>query len=397
MPKRPTQPAAPASPTPPTEPLRFATPFFKASPPSPVSDAQAEWHRQNLGPVPAVIGDGSFDLATIIGAPAIQEIAKLGEIRFHSLGDSGFGTGEEAERVADRMTPDFQPDAGALNPAFLLHLGDVVYGADKSHNYADRFYRAYRNYPGKIVAIPGNHDGEIKSTLDRPSLSAFRENFCAAHAAVPEVASALGIFRQTMTQPGVYWLLDAPFVRVIGLYSNLLENPGYIEGKTEAGVFDTGQRDWLETTLRAIAAMPDRKALIIATHHPPYSQSGHAGSTAMSAEIDAACEAAGLYPDLFLSGHAHNYQRYTRRIAGKTIPYIVAGTGGMNPQHVADATGQPADGSATVTYDRALASLGYLFITVSGRQLRTEFWPLATSQGAAFDTVTVDIGLHTIT
>jgi hypothetical protein len=33
-----------------------------------------------------------------------------------------------------------------------------------------------------------------------------------------------------MIQPGVYWLLDAPFVRIIGLYSNCLENPGYLEG-----------------------------------------------------------------------------------------------------------------------------------------------------------------------
>ena len=80
-----------------------------------------------------------------------------------------------------------------------------------------------RHYPGKILAIPGNHDGEAKSKVDEPSLQAFRDNFCAKAAKVPLQASGSGIFRETMTQPSVYWLLDAPFVRIIGLYSNRLE------------------------------------------------------------------------------------------------------------------------------------------------------------------------------
>ena len=81
------------------------------------------------------------------------------------------------------------------------------------------------------MAIPGNHDGEVRAAADNPSLSAFRANFCAPNAVVPPPASGIGVFRETMIQPGVYWMLDAPFVRIIGLYSNLLENPGYIEGE----------------------------------------------------------------------------------------------------------------------------------------------------------------------
>ena len=116
----------------------------------------------------------------------------------------------------------------------------------------------------------------------------------------------------------------------------------------------------------------------------------------MSADIDAACKAAGIYPDLFISGHAHNYQRYTRRIAGKTIVYIVAGTGGMNPQPVAPATGEPATGSNTVTYDKSLSSQGYGFLTVSPKQLKVEFWPLGSPHSQAFDTVTIDLLQQTI-
>ncbi len=35
-----------------------------------------------------------------------------------------------------------------------------------------------------------------------------------------------------MIQPGVYYTLEAPFVRLLGLYSNTLEDPGVIS--TEA-------------------------------------------------------------------------------------------------------------------------------------------------------------------
>jgi hypothetical protein len=177
--------------------------------------------------VPKIKGDGVIDLSEIIGSDGVDEIEKLGEIRFHSLGDSGVNHAEEAEKVAEDMATDLKPGAGSLNPAFLFHQGDVIYGPGKAEHYGERFYRPYRHYPGKVIAIPGNHDGETKSAADKPSLSAFRANFCAKTAAVPEQASGSGIFRETMTQPGVYWRLEAPFVRIIGLYSNCLEIPAF--------------------------------------------------------------------------------------------------------------------------------------------------------------------------
>ena len=394
MAKKPIKPAT-AGNAAPAKPLRYAHPFFKSDIAPPTPGASEDWQKQNLGPVPPTNGDGSINLADVIGEPGVDEITKLGEIRFHALGDSGWGSGDEAQQVADDMATDYNPTGGALNPAFLLHLGDVVYGIDKVHNYTDRFYRPYRHYPGKILAIPGNHDGEVKSPTDKPSLSAFRENFCAEHAIVPPAASGIGVFRETMTEPGVYWLLEAPLVRIIGLYSNLLENPGFLEGMTD-GKPDTSQLDWLGKTLAGIAKAKEKKALVIATHHPPYSQSGHSGSTSMGQAIDKVCTAADVYPDLFLSGHAHNYQRYTRRIAGKTIVYIVAGTGGMPPQQVTEATGQPADGSHTVTYDKSLKSLGYLFVAVSAEQIKTDFWPYGSPHATPFDPLTIDLAKHTV-
>jgi hypothetical protein len=198
-----------------------------------------------------------------------------------------------------------------------------------------------------------------------------------------------------MTQPGVYWMLDTNFVRIIGLYSNRLENPGYLQGLSK-GNEDTSQIDWLKKTLATISKAKDNKALVIATHHPPYSQSGHSGSSEMNQTIDDTCTGTGVIPDLFLSAHAHNYQRYTRHLGGKQVPYIVVGTGGMPPQHVATATGQPVTGSAGLTYDSAVSSYGYLFVTLSAKQLKTEFWQLGHQHTTAFDTVTVDLSTHIV-
>ncbi len=374
---------------------RYAHPFYLPAihaqrKPFKGQSRMTDWSKKQLGPIPPVVRGGRMDLSEVIGADGVKEIADLGEIRFHALGDSGVGMAQEAEQVAGEMATDYQPGAGGLNPAFLFHLGDVIYGPGKEQHYTDRFYSPYRHYPGKILAIPGNHDGEVKSQADNPSLTAFQANFCTTTAAVPPIASGSGIYRETMTQPGVYWLLDAPFVRIIGLYSNLLENPGYLQGITK-GKADTSQLDWLTSTLTAIGKDKNKKALILATHHPPYSQSGHSGSQEMHQSIIDVCTKTGATPDAFLSAHAHNYQRYLRRVNGKQIPYIVAGTGGMPPQPVAPATGQPADASNQVTYDAAVSSLGYLFVTVSAQQMKFEFWQLGSQHTTPYDPLTIPL------
>jgi hypothetical protein len=386
---------APAvAPAPPDGVDRFAHPFFTATPvaerrPIRGMTRMTDWSKKQLGPVPRVKRGGVMTLAEVIGAPGVAEIQNAGEIRFHALGDSGVGSAHEAELVGDDMATDYTPAGGAANPAFLFHLGDVIYGTDKEPHYTDRFYRPYRHYPGKIIAIPGNHDGEVRKASDGPTLSAFKANFCPPHPGVPVAASAVGIFREMISQPGVYWMLDAPFVRIIGLYSNLLENPGYLQGKDD-GKFDTSQLDWLERQLRLIKKSATKKALVIATHHPPYSAAGHAGSTEMNQDITDLFTRAGVLPDLFLSAHAHNYQRYTRILGGNRVTYIVAGTGGMPPQPVPDANGQPFGPAHEVTYDAALQSLGYLYVTVSATGIKTEFWQLGNNT-KSYDPVSVKL------
>src|SRR5262249_2057374 len=112
---------------------RYAHPFFLPAPPparQPINGNQrmTQWSKGQLGPVPPVRGDGVMDLSEIIGSNGVAEIQRLGEIRFHALGDSGVNHAVEAEKIADEMATDFTAGAGSLNPAFLFHLGDVIYG-----------------------------------------------------------------------------------------------------------------------------------------------------------------------------------------------------------------------------------------------------------------------------
>jgi hypothetical protein len=350
----------------------------------------ADWISQKLGPIPKPRRDATFDLQDIIGAPGVRDIEKLGSIRFHATGDTGRPTpSTPQEDVAKEMGKDFSPSAAGDNPAFFLHLGDIIYGHDKELLYRDEFYRPYKDYPGKILAIAGNHDGEIFRGSDPTALRAFLANFCANTAVIPPIANEVRILRATMTLPGVYWLLNAPFLQLIGLYSNIAEGPGHLEGANG----DQTQIKWLENTLAKVAQARrtgKRRALLIAVHHPPFSNGGHSGSPEMLQTIDAACQKAGVAPDAILSGHAHNYQRHTRRITlnRQTLetPYLVAGCGGHNDSSVDPANGQRIGDH---TFDSSMKGFGYLNVKASASQLSIEMREVPRTGSKPFDAVTV--------
>jgi hypothetical protein len=228
-------------------------------------------------------------------------------------------------------------DAGGPGaPSFFFHLGDVVYQFGEGQYYYDQFYDPFRAYDRPIFAIPGNHDGMVFGQAPNvpqvPTLQAFLRNFCAA-APGPSPDSG-GSVRSVMTQPGVYFTLDAPFVSIIGLYSNVLEGPGVIS--TQGGQYPSMNDDqvaFLQAELTRLKPDHDsgQRAVIVAVHHPPASaDSVHGGTVGLSSDIDTACQAAGLWPDAVLSGHAHLYQRFSRSVQGlgRAIPYVVSGSGG---------------------------------------------------------------------
>jgi hypothetical protein len=386
-------------------PLRFAHPFFTDTPiaarkPVPgVGRRMTDFVQTTLEKIPAPKRNPPrMTLQEIVGVAGAQAIDASGAIAFHAAGDSGHtggATEDMQEFVADAMATDFDINKPASSPAFFFHLGDVIYYDNTDRGYHEQFYVPYKRYPGKIIAIPGNHDGERfkfdgKPTGQKDTLEAFTKNFLQPTSGIPSAAGT--IFREMISQPGVYWRLDAPFVDIVALYSNIAEGPGFIGGPT----IGDRQTKWLAQELKTIKAAraANRKALVIAVHHPPFSNGSHASSAQMLADIDAACAAAKIQPDLVLAAHSHDYERYTRFVQGdqgeQQIPFIVAGGAGrgLSPKVT------PADRvrHGDLTYEKSLRGYGYLKITVDRQKIEVIFSQVeAGGKKSRFDNVSVDL------
>ena len=385
-------------------PLRYAHPFFTSTPPgarpqTPYGQRMQDFAVQHLGPIPKPLRNPVMQLAEVIGQQSAGQLAAAGVIRFHAVGDTGrHGGSVEEEDVAKQMGADYKVGNPTTNPAFLFHMGDVIYGPGKDNAYRDAFYRPFMNYTGKIIAIPGNHDGETFPGSDPVSLEAFQANFCLPTSSVPPIAQGVGILRQMVAEPGVYWWLQHDLFDLIALYSN----DGEGQGDLTDGKGDTQQTNFLQASLKSIAAARATskitKALLLAAHHPAFSNGGHTGSAQMLAQMDAACAKARIVPHVVLAGHAHSYQRYTRRntitASPATTTFLVAGTGGYGLQAVAAATqtAHPtANASAAVNppvYDAALKAYGYLALTIDRKQVKVDFWQVPGSTAAPYDSVT---------
>src|SRR5271163_4877577 len=354
-----------------------------------------------LQPVPQPRGDSPEPVLTLeevlggAGAAKIAAVEQAGQIVFHAVGDTGSVKGPSSQSlVADKMVSDFNEDDAADVPSFFFHLGDVVYNFGEAQYYYDQFYDAYRDYPAPIIAIPGNHDGEVFSGDPQPTLDAFLRNFCSS--APEHTPEAAGLVRTSMIAPGVYFTLEAPFVRILGLYSNVLEDPGVIssEGVKSSPVTDQ-QLSFLTAALTRAKTFSG--AVLVAVHHPPFTfGTSHSGSPRMLQDLDKASQSAGFWPHAYLSGHSHNYQRYTRSVAGINIPYLVAGGGG----HAVTKLQTSGDGNALRTPMKVNPTLtlenyddmdyGYLRIVADTANLRIEYHPASDGAGAKTpnDTVT---------
>jgi hypothetical protein len=361
-------------------------------------------------PIPAPRGGATEPILTLAqvlgdaGPAAVSAIQASGQIVFHSVGDTGSVKGPATQSlVADKMVSDFDEADPANVPAFFFHLGDVVYNFGEGEFYFDQFYEPYRQYPAPIVAIAGNHDGVVYKTDPSPTLEAFLRNFCAETPAVSTDAG--GLSRTAQIQPGVFYTFDAPFVRILGIYSNVLEDPGVIssQGNSASPVSDI-QLNFLTAALSRAKSENFAGALIIAVHHPPFTfGSVHSGSPLLSQDIDNCATTAGFWPHAVLSGHAHNYQRFTRLVNTMQIPYIVGGCGG----HAVDklqskssgAIRTPISVSSTLTFENYDdTDFGYLRIIVTAQTMRIEYHPASDGAGAKTpdDVVTVNLSSRTI-
>lgn len=383
----------------------------------PISTAKAQFPTQGAGiqfphypfqPLPAPNGPAPyrFDLSQLLPAQDVQNITAAGLLVFHTVGDTGDYRGQEQDFVAAMMTQDAQSLPTGKQPAFFYHLGDVIYFAGDIDRYGANFYETYKDYPAFIVSIPGNHDCQPDDPQDGPvdpnkkPLDGWVQNFMSKN---PGQLGSLktNSQRTQLDLPNVYWTFTTPLATIIGLFSNV--------GETEAEIHQD-QIDWFKGELQA--ADPN-KALIVTIHHPPFSgDTEHSGSTVAYNVLFNSFQQVNRYADLILSGHVHNYQRFTAVAQGPKgklqMPCIVAGSGGytkLGALHTVNGGPPPKPlplGNTLTLEDYDQTNFGFLRLEVSkteivGTYLSAPYSAGASPVGNEVESFTVDLTNHTVT
>lgn len=326
-------------------------------------------------------------LSDVLGSQGPKVIAAIeasGQIMFQAVGSTGNVKSQNIYMVAARMAKDFNgASATGLKPSFLFLLGDEILNFGEGEYYYDQFYSPFRNYPAPILAIAGNHDGSIELGSAARPLDAFLANFC-SEKPFHKSADAFELDRTAQIQPGVYFTFEAPFIRILALYSNVSEN----EGILATPELSSAQLDFLEAAFTRIKQEQFQGAVIVAVHHDMVSTRLHSVDSRMLSEIDSISNKTGVWPHLVLSGHAHNYQRLTRIVGSTSIQYVVAGTGGANLARVNLA---PVFSSEIVVRNQDDREHGYLRLTADRKQLHVDFQATDHLFQGSSDSFTLDL------
>jgi acid phosphatase type 7 len=258
-------------------------------------------------------------------APADVGITDPGvPLSFFVLGDVGGVKSPSPQNAVSDALEQRQDEV-----AFALILGDVVYFNGEETSYHDQFYEPYAKFARPIIAYPGNHDGD--PVPGDTSLSGFMQNFCDAEPSVPAADPQFEFGRHTETLPYCEWTLDLEAVTIIAVYTNV----------PSGGHLEPDQVTRLTEELRAADA---NKPVIVGLHHPPYSiDAHHGGSQTMSDALDQAFTDSNRTPDMVLSGHVHDYQRFSRTVNQRQVPYLVSGNGGYHNLHKLAPDAAPGD------------------------------------------------------
>ncbi|MFL9845510.1 metallophosphoesterase family protein [Flavobacterium rhizosphaerae] len=252
---------------------------------------------------------------------------------FHMVGDTGgmrYPHGQQ--KVAEQMCRQVSGTDAGEQPAFLYHLGDVVYHFGEAQHYNRQFFKPYAGYTNPVFAIAGNHDTDVNPAVPPyNSLDAFTTVFCNAERCTIPFNNASE--RKSMVQPNIYWTLKTPLANIIGLHSNV---PKY-------GYIGAEQRNWFIEELKRANKERPGKCIIVTIHHAPYSaDENHGSSLEMITFLEEAFTESGVRPDIIFSGHVHNYQRFNKAYDdGKILPFVVSGAGGFDELHDLVTVGDP--------------------------------------------------------
>jgi len=215
-------------------------------------------------------------------------------LSFIVFGDSGRGTIEQYRLAAQMRAPGMQPD-------FLLHTGDLVYGSGERSDFKDRFFAPYRAVIAEVCFWPalGNHD--IATDDGQPYLDVFELPENGPPALPPERN---------------YWF-DYASARVVVIDSN-----------PDESTLATHVAPWV----REVFSGCDATWKFVSLHHPPYTGGAYRPDVGIQRALVPAFEETGV--DVVFCGHDHMYQRTYSLRGGQIVPdgagvvYVVTGAGG---------------------------------------------------------------------
>lgn len=178
----------------------------------------------------------------------------------------------------------------------VFMLGDLVAMGSKEEQWTpvDYFIAALRRKLVGVYAIPGNHDYSFPANA---GIAEFYKRFPRAKATVQ-----------------VYTIDSVAMVLVDANYSHLSRNREKVQEVRYRQCMDSLQND------------VSVKAVIVCTHHPPYTN-----STAVKPSKEVRQRLASVYEStpkaaLFLSGHSHNMEHFYEQ--GKDF-LVIGGGGGL--------------------------------------------------------------------
>jgi predicted phosphodiesterase len=211
------------------------------------------------------------------GRPAAQEPALVAPepLRFAVVGDAGTGGRPQFEIGAQ-----LEAARAAFPFAFVLLLGDNMYGRQEPVDFVDKFERPYAPLLRagiRFYAALGNHDDPANRLYPGFNMGAER-----------------------------YYTFVREDARFVVLDTNLL---------------DQKQLAWTDETLDRA----QERWKVVVFHHPLYSNGGRHGSNVeLRVALEPVLVRRGV--QVVFSGHEHVYERLTPQ---RGITYFVAGSGGQ--------------------------------------------------------------------
>lgn len=182
-------------------------------------------------------------------------------------------------------------------PINLLMLGDLTSrgSSEKAWRPLDNFLNSLKIIGTKVYAIPGNH--EYMSTS----------------------SGGMNMFEQHFQKEWLSgYVVSVDSIAIVMLNSN-------VNDLTENEL--SKQLKWYKSSMISLDSDPAVKAIIVCTHHAPYSNSKIVGSSEPVEKLIIPAFEKSQKSKLFISGHSHNLEYFSDSIGRHFL--VIGGGGGL--------------------------------------------------------------------